>query len=201
MNAPECVRCDDSGVVPGKREPDVAFCTCATGELLGNPYVKSGAIGGMRAEAFAGMTLGPISIDEQGMAYRGERIEDVGRAYRTLMAVMHNRDPNPRDLPHTLAPLDTRIQDLGLMVARMAHALELASPGNELILNADKILKRNGLLSGVDYKALDLPRQSKPWPVPGANGPFTTERRHDPHNMSNRHNPLNMGRRRSDRED
>jgi hypothetical protein len=196
MNAPECLTCDDTGVVPGNEVFSAAMCKCGAGETLQQPGVRAMSFVHNEPE----FTFGAVNISREGMTYGGAVIEDGGRAYRTLMAVLHGQEPNREDRHPRIPVQDIMLQDLGLMVARLAHALALHSPNDHLLRNAESILARHGMQSGVDYKALPaLPRIT--WPNPAQHANFNLERRDDPHNMSNRHNPLNQGRRRSDREE
>lgn len=194
MNAPACLKCDDSGVVPGNEVFSAMPCRCKTGNPLRS--VPHDTMRPARALDDPGFIFGSVKIDAEGMSYAGVKIEDAGRAYRTLIAVLHGVEPM-RDDRHVSAPgHDVAVQDLGLMVARLAHALTLHSPNDHLLRGAEMILKRHGMQAGVDYKAISgLPKIT--WPQPDRR--FTIERRDDPHNMSNRHNALNQGRRSSDK--
>jgi hypothetical protein len=214
LTAPACLACDDCGVVTGNSVLQTAFCRCPTGQTLRTPGAESDPINDLAVMIAAHEPLGSIvslppmkqqfvfgaiCIDEAGMTYAGARIEDAGRAYRSLMAVLHGQEPNPDDRPPRFPSKDLAVQDLGLMVARLAHALALHSPNDHMLRSATTILTRHGMQSGVDYKALpELPKIA--WPTPEKVA-FNTDRREDPHNMSNRHNALNQGRRRSDRQD
>jgi hypothetical protein len=192
MKAPECVKCDDLGVMPGNAVFNADICSCASGRALSKPLIADLDV---TADDPA-FSFGALRIDEGGMTYDGIKIVDAGRAYRTLMAVLHGQEPDKDDRPPRFPSKDTALHDMGMMLALLAHSLALHSPNDSLLREAEKVLMRYGMQAGVDYKALTA-RLTFPAPT----GQFSTERRNDPHNPSNRANPLNQHRRRTDRDD
>lgn len=192
MNAPKCVRCDDLGVMPGNAVFTADVCSCQAGRLLAAPYIADPAV----TPDDPAFSFGAVRIDEGGMTYEGVKIIDAGRAYRTLMSVLHGQEPDRDDRPPRFPSKDNALHDMGLMLARLAHSLALHSPNDALLRESEKVLERYGMQAGVDYKAL-----TARFTFPAPTGQFSTERRNDPHNPSNRSNALNQHRRRSDKEE